>query len=178
MILDLADLKLALGIQDDDSDSLLTTILENAQKRAENYCDREFDSQEKTEYYNGTGTNALLLRRYPITAIDSIYDDEDREFDADSEIDTDDIVIDDEIEGRIIYPDNTFTKSDVKNIKIKYTAGYSEAPEDLRQAILDLAIAEFIKKKGAINAVEGEEDRVKRLEDEAWDILDRYKRVR
>ena len=83
MKIELEDLKGALGVTTDDDDVLLTDIISRIGKQVESYCNREFDSEERTEYYNGDGTNKLRVNHYPITAIDSIYDDTDREYGLD-----------------------------------------------------------------------------------------------
>ena len=68
----------------------------------------------------------------------------------------------------------------MNNIKIKYTAGYTAAtmPEDLKDAVLGLCIARYLELKGAINAVEGGEERAARLKEKAEGVFDKYRKVR
>lgn len=180
MLIELDDLKRALSITAEDDDVLLYDILRRSWAKAELYCDRDFDSAEETEYYKGSGASELRVDRYPVTSLGDVYIDSERSFGGDTLIDSEDLYISDRVEGLITYKDNIFTASEYENVKITYTAGYTATtlPEDLREAVLDLSISRYIKLKGAINAVEGEDDRHKQLEDSAYKVLDKYKRVR
>lgn len=180
MLISLDDFKRALGITTEDENVFLYDTLKRVWGKAQNICDREFESSEKTEYYKGDGEQNLQVDRYPVTALGDVYIDNYREFNAEDKVNSAYLYISDRVNGIIIYHNNVFTSSAYENIKVTYTAGYTEStfPEELRTAILNLGIARYLKVKGAVNAVEGTDNRHTELEDEANDILEHYKRVR
>jgi uncharacterized phiE125 gp8 family phage protein len=133
-------LKIASGTTSEDT--LLETMINRAGALANRFTGRTLKSADYVEFYDGTGTSKLMLRRYPVTAVSSIYDDVTRAWAAASLIDSDEIIIDsagviqlDPAEGTI------FTRGRL-NIKISYTAGYKDTddanrvPYDLQEAAL------------------------------------------
>lgn len=63
----LARVKTFLGISGTSDDDLLTSLINACTDFIENYCDRRFKKTSYTnELYNGTGTNKLLLKNYPV----------------------------------------------------------------------------------------------------------------
>lgn len=60
------------GISGTDLDTWLTAVLPQAQDYAEAWCDRNFESAERTEYYDGHGTETIQLRSPPVTAVGSV----------------------------------------------------------------------------------------------------------
>lgn len=70
-LLTLADIKTYLGITDSLSDAILTKILEGAESAlwSEIWCD--LTQQTYTEYHNGAGTRALVLKKYPVASFTS-----------------------------------------------------------------------------------------------------------
>lgn len=180
MLTKLDDLKRALGITTSDDDILLYDIIKRSWDKAEQHCRRSFESAERTEYYEGSGTDELLLNEYPITSLGDVYIDGDRDWTADTQVDSDNLYIDNQTPGVIRYKNNIFYTSWQQNVKVTYTAGFtaSTLPADLDAAVINLAIAEFIRSKGSINAVEGGDDRPSQLKKEAFETLDKYVRTR
>ncbi len=64
-----ANFKSYAGITSSDDDTLIGYLISRATSAIEGYCDRTLRSSSYRERYNGDGTNTLLLREYPVTAI-------------------------------------------------------------------------------------------------------------
>jgi hypothetical protein len=165
-------------------DALISDLITRVSKYIKVYCERDILSKDYTEYHNGHGSNYLLLNQYPITAITSIHDDLDRNFDASTLIDSDDIIFTtgtNEALAGIVYLDGFSFSCGKNNIKVIYTAGYASVPADLEQACIRMVIAEMrdgtegqmIRLSG-----NGEEFLPINLRREAMKVLDRYKKVR
>lgn len=60
------------GITASTWDTLIGTLITNAQAQAERYCRRTFDTATFTETYDGSGAGVLILRNAPITSITSV----------------------------------------------------------------------------------------------------------
>lgn len=72
----LSDLKLTLGITDSTEDSLLTLLITQVSNFIEEYCGRTFASTSYTEYYCGNNQPFIVLNQRPVTAIASVYLDD------------------------------------------------------------------------------------------------------
>lgn len=72
----LADVKTFLGISDTSEDVKLTAMVSQADAAIKQYCGRQLESASRTEYYDGDGTAALLLRQRPVTSVTSVHVDE------------------------------------------------------------------------------------------------------
>lgn len=122
-----------------------TASLQKALVRAENVAKGIlpfYESSEKTEIYDGNGEYSLVLKRNPVSAISEMkFDDE------------------------IIDPNQYFLNKDTgivrmyfwfprgfNIISVTYTAGYTvdNIPQNLKNAILDLAMSYFTFQNGNI----------------------------
>ena len=71
----LARTKIFLGITSTSYDTLLTTLINSATEFVERYCDRRFKQTTYTnEVYDGTGTDEMLLKNYPVTTFTSLQE--------------------------------------------------------------------------------------------------------
>jgi len=185
MLIKLDDVKQAFTIEEKDQDNNINQIIQAVEAEVKNRCGRSFETAERTEYYNGDGTDELIVKEYPITAIDSVYDDTDRVYGVDTAITVADLVygeIDGISAGIIDYTEGVFMNG-TKNIKITYTAGYTAAnmPADLKMSLIKLVGADLLENNGAIFAISSEgadgvaADRPGRLRKQAWKILNRYR---
>jgi uncharacterized phiE125 gp8 family phage protein len=177
----LNNLKLFLGINtaNTDDDTLLTNLISMVSADIENECQRTFLATNHTEYYKGDGTSQLLVKQYPVNSVTSIYDDTDRVWGSDTQIDATEISISDRIGGLIILEDDIFSESDdVENIKITYNAGYSTIPSDLEQACIKLCAADYLESKGLMKGVDEGERNPDKLRKQADKIIQGYKRIR
>lgn len=71
-----ADYKTSRSIGGTDFDTRIAAGIAWAEMYVREYCDRDtsngFESATRTEVYDGTGTEALYLREWPVTAITSV----------------------------------------------------------------------------------------------------------
>jgi hypothetical protein len=177
----LNNLKLFLGINtaNTDDDTLLTNLISMVSAGMENECQRTFLAANYTEYYKGDGTNRLLVNQYPINSVASIYDDIDRVWGSDTQIEAAAISISDRISGIVILEDDIFSESDdIENIKITYNAGYSTIPTDLESACIKMCAADYLGSKGLIKGMDEGEHNPDKLHKQADKIIKGYKRIR
>jgi uncharacterized phiE125 gp8 family phage protein len=176
-----ANLKEYLDIEtaNTDDDTFLQNLITRISDDIEKQCDRAFHATDRTEYYKGDGTSKLLLKQYPVNTVASIYDDVDRVWGADTQIEAAAISISDRAGGVIILEDDIFSQSDdVENIKITYNAGYSTIPTDLESACIKLCAADYLESKGLMKGVEEGERNADKIRKQAEKVLKRYKRIR
>lgn len=138
--------------------------------------------QSRTEYHDG-GQQFIYTRYFPIISVTSIHDDDDRDYDATTLLDTDEYYID-QNDGRCIYSDmGTFTAGD-QNLKVVYTAGWESettTPDDIQRAALIQFRHEHLRTSasngvgafGTRPTIEGESD----LLPQVRELLRRWRRV-
>ncbi len=132
----LADIKTYLGVDSTADDEALLSIATVVTYWMERYTGRKLKSRSLTEYYNGSGTERLWTRNWPITSTPAtieIYDDLDRAYGADTKLAAADIIIYSD-EGYIELDGSTFSEGR-QNVKLVYVAGYGASgalvPHDL-----------------------------------------------
>ncbi len=181
-MINVQDVKDFLGITVTTDDDKIMPLCQAAQEEAESYCDRKFDGASRVEYHDGEGISFLQLKNYPIKAITSIYDDLDREFNAEDLIAATDYTFVPEI-GVVELIGLVFGNG-VRNIKITYEAGYGgtgydPVPYDLKQALIQLTAAMYLEGKAGVN-VFAEQEIVYRpsyLKKEAYKTFDKFRRI-
>jgi len=95
-------------------------------------------STSRTEYYDGDGTDTLLLRAYPVTTVATIYVDTGRDYDSDDLLDSGDYVYYG-MDGTV-KTDGALFASGNKSVKVTYTGGYTTVPYDLQLATKELVM--------------------------------------
>ena len=158
-----AHVKNYLDISGSDDDTVLGQLVDRATKAIESYCKRTFSSASYTEYHDGKGASALILKHRPVTAVTSVHDDADRVFGADSLIASTDYIVR-EAEGIIewLTSSSTFPSTAAYfydyqlNVKVIYTAGYSTIPDDLEQACIMLAALLYHRGKQGADGIKQE----------------------
>lgn len=75
----LSTVKTALEIPDADTsrDAVLSLLITEVSGLIEDYCGRTFGAQTITEYYSGDNTPILVLNQRPVSAVVSVWEDED-----------------------------------------------------------------------------------------------------
>lgn len=147
-----AEVKEFIGIDSGNTtyDDFINSMLTNSSSIIKSYLGRDIVQATYTDhYYDGDGSDTLILRQYPIISVTSLYDDPDRDFGSDSLLDEDPngdrdflIVNKNEIdnEGIIRRIQGGIFYKGKQNIKITYVGGYSSAnvPADIKQAQIQL----------------------------------------
>jgi uncharacterized phiE125 gp8 family phage protein len=124
----------------DDDETLVGGLITAASVMINNYCSRKLLSRTYTAddtddvFYDANNDKYILLTQYPVTAITGLYQDQDREFGADTEITSDEYVLNPD-RGKITLTEDIFYKG-VQVVKCLYTAGYVTVPKDLEIACL------------------------------------------
>ena len=156
----LADLKTYLGISDSSEDALLNLLIADADAAILGYIGRTIEQATLTEYYSGDGTQMLLLKQRPVTAVTSVHVYQSgysgqgsgafassTEWTAGEDFYIRTVVENESNTGELvaIKGPGTFTADHqpktwgewprgTGNIKVVYTAGYSTVPSDLAGA--------------------------------------------
>ena len=134
-----ADDQISVSENDDAIENIINAKTEEFHK----YCEiTQFKSRQYTEYYDGNGGGFLYPRNLPIISISSIHDSAEWDFTADTLIDSD---LYRSVDGRYVALQPTaprFVQS-TQNIKIVYTAGYANIPEDVKLACVREVVREF-----------------------------------
>lgn len=88
---------------------------------------RKLKARSYCEYYDGDGSNELILRHYPLTSTSvTIYIDETRAFtDTDYQVTSTDIMLD--TESGIVRLDGDSFSEGQRNVQVQYTAGYTSS---------------------------------------------------
>lgn len=128
--------KAHLGIKDTDtnSDSILTWLITAASQWViKQLGDRPIKSADYTDFFDGDGSRSLTLRHAPVTAVSRVQVDDDDPIPARATVTGEGYVEDN---GRLkLTPQYAFTPG-IKNVEVRYTAGYATVPEDLEQAVV------------------------------------------
>lgn len=171
---------LNLQAEDTGADELIETLIAQVEALVEaDKLQRTIGSSTFTDFIDGDGTDTILLKNYPVIEITEIFDDLDRDYDEDSELDPDDMAVYDS--GRVVYVDDVFSPGN-RNIKVVYRAGYSPVPENLKLAIIKYVAAELLGSRTQVNAIKSDgegvdiDDRPKRLKKEADEVFKLYRR--
>lgn len=120
----LAEVKGDLGIEDAKDDAVLTRHLEGLQGRLDAHCNRYFlQGSDVAENHDG-GARWLLVKRWPIATVAHVYVDTDQEWNAASELETDEYRID-AVRGRLGYgTGDEAWPAGMQNIRVVYTGGF------------------------------------------------------
>ncbi len=136
-LIDYQTLKDYLGITDNSQQDFLIGLINRSTAMIEKYCQRRFKLTTYTEEeYDGTGTCYLNLKNYPIVSITSSQ----KNFGSVGDTDWDDLesqffkALNDT--GQIYYSAGFARR--VRAYRFTYSAGYSEIPDDLQEACLQL----------------------------------------
>lgn len=107
-------------------DDFFRHLQEGVSRAIENYIDRFLITRQFTEYYDGMGSDHLLLNHYPVYLTGSNFSfwmDTERAFGASTLIDSNNYQVD--TEGGLVVLLNMTTYSGKKVLKVQYWAGES-----------------------------------------------------
>lgn len=122
-----ASLKAWLGITATTADDQLQRLVTAVSVGVAGFLGRDLHSQERTEAYDGTGSDLLLLRQAPATAVARVL-----------------------VDGQEL-PASAYRMTPLSlvrlgswwpvgwdNVQVTYTAGYTDVPPDVEQAVLEI----------------------------------------
>ena len=122
----------------DITDEQYQYLIEAVSAKVEKYCNRTFDITSYTEYYDGMYTPFIVLEQYPLVSVSGVWLVDEKQ-DVSYTYDMDYIIPD--YDTGLIKNNSNFPNG-YKNVRISYTAGYSEIPDDLKLAIVKMVINE------------------------------------
>jgi uncharacterized phiE125 gp8 family phage protein len=149
-----SDVKQYLSISDSTHDALLGALVDGASEAIENFCRRRFATAEYTEYHDGGDSAILLLDHCPVQSVDEVRVDSRHDFENGEPIDEDDYVLYPE-EGLIVRIAGLFSAG-TRNVRVIYTAGYAEVPNDVNRACVMLAAAWFNRGRQGADGIASE----------------------
>lgn len=156
----------------DTDDELITAMLERASALIETACNRKFAVADYVDYLNGNGKCVILPVNYPLVSVQSLA-----------------------VSGESIAQESYFFNYDfimfkrdlrfekgVKNVEIRYTAGFETIPLDIEQAVIEtvaLRYAERDRIGQQSKSLAGETVTffIKDLSPTAQTVVNQYKRV-
>ena len=112
-------------------DALLGRLITAASAWIKSYLNRDILATTYVETLDGTGTTALMVGQYPITALTSLV------------VDGRDVTADAVFSRRMIRLKAGKFYAGVGNVVVNYTAGYAAPPYDLEQACIELVAWRF-----------------------------------
>lgn len=136
MLASVAMLKARLGISHDRQDEQLQRLLEGVSAAIQTFIGCNIETAEYTERYNGNGKNRLVLKHYPVKEVRQVKIDG-RE------------VADFDFDNWLLIRHGGFSEG-IRNVGVRYVAGYDEVPADIVEAVLALAMQRLneIENKG------------------------------
>jgi len=135
-----AAVKSHLKISATDLDDEIDLKINAASKLLETYIGHSIKAGSFTEFYDGDGTNMLLLGNYPVLSIAGIWVDGVRVFGDDKLVDPAAYAFDaneSENVGTVRLLSGCFGRG-VQNVKVQYMAGFSEVPYDAELSCIQL----------------------------------------
>ena len=127
-----------------DELDVLADLINDASAWASSYTGRNFLQANYTEFYDGDGSNMLILNNYPVVSLTSINDDPARVFGASSNIDISIQVQIRKDSGVVRLWTYAFNQGS-GNVKVVYSAGYplASVPYDLRLAVKKIVAHQY-----------------------------------
>jgi len=146
-IASLADVKLHLNISTTAQDSWLDKTIASMTKKIETFCNRRFKAATYTEFHDGNGKRGFIyVFNPPVGTVSVLAEDADRTFDSSTVFATS-TYISYTSEGKVELltgADNVSTEINPvifgkgqQNVKIVYTGGYADIPEDVQIGALE-----------------------------------------
>ena len=134
-LVSLAEAKTFLKISAPSEDSVIEDFINRASIWANDYTGRRLKSRSNSDTYDGDGSDLLLLSDYPVTAISDIRIDDGTNEGAPESVSPDDISLS-SLNGLIKLKNGVMFVKGFLNVSVAYTAGYTTAPETVKEAVL------------------------------------------
>ena len=108
-------------------DALINSLIGVVSDSVERYCKRIFTKQDYDQYYSGFNNTELVLLQRPVNSITSITDKDGVASWTDYFLDS---------EAGIVELRSGYLTKGVRNIRVKYNAGYEALPDNLKHACI------------------------------------------
>lgn len=131
-----SEVKAVIGIDHDDDDTLIDSLIERASKIIDTYTNRTLEAQDIEEEFDGTGTNDYVLKQYPVNSVSKLSYRSGYIGDITWKEISSKYYTYYEHSGTLRYADKFTIRP--KGYKVEYNAGYATIPADLEQACIDL----------------------------------------
>lgn len=157
------DVKEYLSITNATEDAFLDRLIDAATAKIENFTTRKLAKRSYTHEFNGTGTQHLPLREFPIVTVAEVNIDARRLFNSGTVIQATFIVTSPE-EGIISFGSATGAATistsifprGTKVIRVIYEAGFDPIPDDLAFATNKLVAMEFSRAREGADGISSE----------------------
>ncbi len=189
----LADLKTFLGVTTTPLDVKLAAVKADIEAAVKNFCGRDLlvPSTPYTEYYDGDGSQQLIVNQRPVISVASIYVDPSCLFESGSLVPN----LNSGSPAELISSQRKLNSGIIelfsyafyrgrRSVKITYSAGYSTVPSDLQRAVKLITAKAWkmqdLQMTGQISQQVG--DKTVTYEPDAWpkeaiEIVGRYRRI-
>lgn len=134
-LVSLAEAKTFLKISASSEDSVIEDFINRASIWANDYTGRRLKSRSNSDVYDGDGSDLLLLRDYPLVSITDLRIDDGSYSGAPPQTTSDDYTLN-LPSGLIKLKNGVLFVKGFQNVAITYTAGYTTAPETVKEAVL------------------------------------------
>jgi hypothetical protein len=136
----LADLKAYLDIPaaNTGSDALLSRLLSASSDYFETQTERTMATASYTASFDGDGARSYYPRRIPVVSVSSVSVDGTAVAKATGTSDDGWL-----LDGYVVRLRNTTFSTGVLNCQVCYVAGYDPIPQDVQQAVIELATLKF-----------------------------------
>lgn len=134
-LVSLAEAKTFLKISASSEDSVIEDFINRASIWANDYTGRRLKSRSNSDVYDGDGSDLLLLRDYPLVSIGDLRIDDGSHEGAPPQTTSDDYTLN-LPSGLIKLKNGVLFVKGFQNVDITYTAGYTTAPETVKEAVL------------------------------------------
>jgi hypothetical protein len=106
--------------------AFVENVVNSVSQLAESYCRRRFIVDDMIEHFDGDGQNsAVYLNQFPIQNVQSLYDDVDRNWDADTAIVvTTNVIVSEELGKIELFNDESVFYRGRQNVRVRYRGGY------------------------------------------------------
>ncbi len=127
--------------------TLLDLLISKASEIINSFCGRKLESTEYEELYQGNGGYELMLDHFPLISVTALSLNIDKENKTYSDVqDAVNLLLKKKV-GIIELYNNVFSLNKLWNIYIKYTAGYTTIPEDIKLICLDMVAKKYFDSK-------------------------------
>ena len=109
-------------------DLLIEDKINAVSAKIEGHAHRKFVTRTFTEYHDGNGEQSVQLQNFPNVVVSAVYDDTLRQFGSGTLLTATDYAVNEDT-GRVTLLSKEFTIGSM-NVKVVYTAGYTQAAMD------------------------------------------------